>query len=129
MLTIIRGLPGSGKSTLAKLLLNSGEVDSHYEADMYHVKDGVYVFNRENLKKAHEWCLKATRRSLADNECVVVSNTFVKMWELKAYEDLAKEFKVPLNVIECRGSFRSIHGVPQDVLDQMASNYELYVDA
>ena len=50
-LIIIRGIPGSGKTTMAK----SYQGYSHYEADMFFMKDGVYNFDRAKIKNAHNW--------------------------------------------------------------------------
>ena len=51
-LFLVRGLPGAGKSTFVKHL---GDC-VHLEADMYFLKNGEYVFNKDELKDAHLWC-------------------------------------------------------------------------
>jgi predicted kinase len=73
-LTLIRGLPGSGKSTLAR------KIDAvHLEADMFFIdRAGVYTFQPEQLKKAHQWCQSQCESLLKQKQSVVVYNTFIK---------------------------------------------------
>lgn len=82
-LTLIRGLPGSGKSTLAKTL-----DAQHFEADMYFINEkGEYCYNGDKIGEAHEWCQQQVEKALAANQDVVVANTFVRLWEMKAYKN------------------------------------------
>ncbi len=115
-LYLVRGLPGSGKSTLAKLL----PFDSHFEADMFFIKDGEYKFDHTKIKEAHAWCQEQTRLALERDETVVVSNTFVKKWEMEPYLKM-----YPKAVIHTAdGSFKNIHGVPDEVILRMKENWE-----
>ncbi|WP_261889397.1 AAA family ATPase [Vibrio cortegadensis] len=119
-LTLIRGLPGSGKSTLAKSL-----PAKHVEADMYFVNDaGTYEFNASKLKQAHEWCQKQTDEWLKAGESVVVANTFVCHWEMKAYQRLAKKHRVELCIIVCRESYNNIHGVDAATVARMKRQWQ-----
>ncbi len=106
-LTLIRGLPGSGKSTLAKTLKGV-----HLEADMYFVNsNGEYQYRPEAIGDAHQWCQNQTDYWLNQGKNVVVSNTFVKHWEMSVYKKLARKYKAKLVFFVCRESYGNIHGV------------------
>lgn len=123
-LVLIRGLPGSGKSTLAKKWVNE-EGYTHFEADMYFVDaNGEYLFEPQLLHEAHKWCQQQTKLALKRNQNVVVSNTFVQRWEITPYAKLAKQLKVELEVIECRGDFGSIHDVPEETIIKMKRRWQ-----
>lgn len=120
-LILIRGLPGSGKSTLAKELLAKGLVNSHFEADMFHIQaDGTYVYDVTKAREAHAWCLEMTKLSLEHGKRVVVSNTFVTRSEIWPYLYLG----YPTEVLVAQGMWPSIHGVPEDVLVSMKARWE-----
>ena len=120
-LTLIRGLPGSGKSTLAKMIQRSSVKTMHYEADMFHMLHGMYIFDPSKVKKAHQWCQDKTRKSLEKGWDVVVSNTFTTVKEMDPYLKMPSD---KFQIIECKGSFGSIHNVPKDVLIRMAERWE-----
>ncbi len=120
-LLLVRGLPGSGKSTLAKNLIGWYW---HLETDQFWMKDGVYTFERERLREAHQWCLDEAERLLKRGFSPVVSNTFTTLRELRPYFELAKKFDVVPTVILCQNAFGSIHNVPQDVYDAMSERFE-----
>jgi predicted kinase len=128
-LTLIRGLPGSGKSTLAKKMqLDSqgrGEDLVHLEADMFFIDDnGVYCFQPLLISKAHQWCQQQCALFLKQKNSVVVSNTFVKQWELKAYRQLAKQYKAKLAILTCTGSYQNIHEVPESTIKKMKRQWQ-----
>ena len=120
MLILIRGLPGSGKSTLAKGYAGF----KHYEADQFFMRNGEYAFEPARIKEAHQWCQETTANSLLRGENVVVSNTFVKCWEMKPYIDMAENFGIELKIITASGAFQNVHGVPAEVLERMRANWE-----
>ena len=94
-LIIIRGIPGSGKSTMAKKMVAEGQADTHWETDMFFLNErGEYIFNRNQLSDAHRKCQEKVRQDLEYNRRVIVSNTFVKKWEMQPYIDMAKELDV-----------------------------------
>ena len=125
-LYIIRGLPGSGKSTLAKQMLDCGMVKLHVEADLFMVdKDGNYKFEARKLGECHEKCKNLVEWGLKNNLSVVVSNTFVKRWEMSAYFQLADFYKVRVFVMICQGSFANVHGVPAAKVLEMQRKFEL----
>jgi predicted kinase len=119
-LTLVRGVSGSGKSTYAKSL----GIPAHFEADMYFYKDGEYRFNPRQLGDAHAWCRAMTEQHLRANHDVVVSNTFIKKWEIQPYIDLANELGIPYEVVELKTSYGNIHGVPEEKIKQMQENWE-----
>ncbi|CAH0525657.1 AAA family ATPase [Vibrio hippocampi] len=119
-LTLIRGLPGSGKSTLAKTL--SGH---HLEADMFFVdQQGEYQFDLERLPAAHLWCQQQTERLLAEGKDVVVSNTFVRRWEMKPYQQLATKYRAELQVVVCSGNYPNVHGVSTTTIEKMRRRWQ-----
>lgn len=122
-LVLIRGLPGSGKSTMAKALARAGF--EHFEADTYHLNNkGDYCFDRANVKAAHEWCQKETRKALEDGKRVVVSNTFTQLWEMAPYFEMAKALGIEPNVLEAKGNWQNVHNVPAEVMEQMRTRWE-----
>ena len=125
-LILIRGLPGSGKSTLAKKeFRNKGFI--HYEADMFFERTGEYIFDPSKLKDAHAWCQKVTKYALGYGGKVVVSNTFVRLWEIQPYLDIAEEAGcLKVKVIKCVGNYGSVHGVPLETIERMKRNWEDY---
>jgi predicted kinase len=120
-LVLVRGISGSGKSTYAKSL----DIQNHFEADMYFYDlEGNYNFDSSKLKQAHEWCKKKTREVLEHGVDVVVSNTFIRKWEIQPYIDLANELGIPYEVVEMKTYYGNIHGVPEEKIVQMKENWE-----
>ena len=119
-LLLIRGIPGSGKSTIAKTY----EAYKHFEADMYFIDNEMYRFNHKLLTASHEWCQEQTRKALVAGHSVVVSNTFIKLWEMRRYEVMAKQLSIPLRVIVARGKYKSIHDIKPEKINQMRRNFE-----
>lgn len=119
-IVLIRGLPGSGKSTMARKM----EGYIHLEADMFLTVDGVYVYNASIVKDAHDWCVASAKKLLEQGLHVVVSNTFVKTWELQRYIDLG----FPFRIIEMQDRWPNIHGVPEDKIEAMARGWQQLPD-
>lgn len=115
-IVLIRGLPGSGKSTLAKSMKGY----EHFEADMFLLVDGVYIYDASKVKAAHDWCVAKAKESLEKGLNVVISNTFVKVWEMDRYVQLG----FPYRIIEMQNLWKNIHGVPKDKVDEMAKRWE-----
>lgn len=117
-LVLVRGLPGSGKSTMAKKFEEEGYV--HLEADQYFYEYGDGKFVHSMLPRAHEWCLKETKKLLRRGLKVVVSNTFSRKWEIQPYLNLTDSHLV----LTARGEFQSVHGVPPEAIDRMKRRWE-----
>jgi predicted kinase len=120
-LVLIRGLPGSGKSTIARTMTGY----KHFEADMYFEKNGSYLFEAEKLQRAHDWCYESTSEALKAGYKVVVSNTFVQLWELNSYLRLASSLDIDCQVVHAVGSWESIHNVPEFTVARMRDRWEL----
>lgn len=122
-LYIVRGIPGSGKSTLAKKLVPPYR---HCESDMFFMKDGEYLFVPSKIKEAHEWCLgKVSEMMLGFSDCAV-SNTFCCSWEYKPYVMAARKAGYDVQIIDCHGEWKDVHGVPEHTLKNMRSKWEPY---
>lgn len=127
VLYLIRGVPGAGKSHLAAFL---AERCCRHEADDYFmVEHGKgkfkYVFDVDKLPEAHAACLDAVKKNIADCQPkIVVANTFVKKDEMKAYYDLAKEHGYEVVEIIVKSNFKSVHGVPKDIVERMKTEFE-----
>lgn len=123
-ITLVRGLPGSGKSTFAKLLANARCV--HLEADMFfELGDCGYQFDASKLKDAHAWCQHQVELAMADADDVVVSNTFVKRWEMQAYINLAMKYGYRVIEVTVNGNHGSIHNVPEATIERMRLSWEV----
>jgi predicted kinase len=119
-LFLIRGLPGSGKSTFAKTL-----GVPVFEADDWFVSPaGEYLFSKEELPLAHNYCMGRTVLALASGSDVAVSNTFTQKWEMRDYLELAKQLGATVVVYKCISQYENIHGVPKDKVAKMASRWE-----
>jgi tRNA uridine 5-carbamoylmethylation protein Kti12 len=123
---IFRGIPGTGKSTRARALqqiLDQAAECFHFEADMYFMRDGEYMFNAAELRYAHEWCQKMTLNKLSLNHPVIVSNTFTTWKEIKPYVEMARKLQVEVLITSCETEYGSVHNVPVDKLDEMRRRY------
>lgn len=123
-LIIVRGLPGSGKTTFAKQVAANNDYH-HYEADdFFMTPEGQYVYEASRIKDAHFWCQKKVEETMAKSEPVIVSNTFVKNWEMEPYFVLAEKYKYRITIYETKGDYGSIHSVPTEAIERMRKNWE-----
>lgn len=121
MLMLIRGLPGSGKSTLAQTLKDRGAIDAFHEADQYfYNSQGQYEWDPLYLLDAHDWCRTQVEQSLDQGLRVAVSNTTLRLRDIRAFVEIARDFDaLPLQVITMRSEYGSIHGVPDETIERM----------
>ena len=121
-LVLIRGLPGSGKSTMARAM--TGFI--HCEADkFFECETGEYRYDPEKLKDSHEWCQREVLNALENRKSVVVSNTFVKLWEMEPYLKMAKKLGIESQVVEATGNWPNVHGIHKEIVDRMRRTWEM----
>lgn len=100
-LFLIRGLPGSGKTTFAKKLIKPYDNPVHLEADMYFEINGVYTWDSSKLGLAHGWCMNYAETAMrTGSDCVVVSNTFTRRWEMDFYIRAAEKYGYEVSIIK-----------------------------
>lgn len=119
-LVIIRGISGSGKSTYAKSLVGY----KHFEADEFFMVDGVYKYDPKFIKCAHEWCFANTLKALLEGDCVCVSNTFTRIFEMQRYFDITFLMDIKILVREMKTEYTNTHGVPPKVIQSMKDRWE-----
>jgi len=117
-LYLVRGVPGSGKTTYARSL----GLPNHFEADMWFESNGGY--DHSKIKIAHEWCKAQTLAALKAEQDVVVSNTFIKLWEMDFYQEAANKVDAEVIITKMTGSWPNVHGIPQNVVDAMMLRFE-----
>jgi len=127
-LTLVRGVPGSGKTTTAQKMVD--DKTDHFEADMFFTdRDGNYNYNPRKKSNAHKWCQKKVKKALKAGRNVVVSNTFLKRWEMEPYIEMAIDTGADLQYITCEGGYQNIHGVPEERVEAMRDNLEEFEEA
>ncbi len=122
-LILVRAPSGYGKSTYVKKNFSSY---AHFEADMFFIREGEYRFDRTKLGSAHMWCQTMTKQALRSGKNVVVSNTSTTLKELKDYIKIAEECKALVRVIRLAKQFQNVHGVPNDVVENMKARMQDY---
>lgn len=123
-LVLIRGIPGSGKSTTARKMREKNPEYVHIEADMFFMRDGVYMFDASKLGAAHAWCQARTEAELRAGKTVIVSNTFTTIKELRPYFEIARRVLGTYPVVHtCHGKFENVHGVPPEKIKQMSDRF------
>jgi predicted kinase len=91
---------------------------------MCFIRNGEYIFDPKEIKAAHDWCQQSAMRALSSGMDVVVSNTFVRLWEMNWYLASARDHGHETKVLVTTGNYTNTHGVPQAVIDRMRLNWE-----
>ena len=130
-LILLRGIPGSGKTTFAEETWPDFLV---LEADKYfYDKEGNYNFDASKLGEAHRWCRDQVEIYMQDSLLndqfyreIIVSNTFIKEWEMAAYFELAKKYgyRVFSLVVEKRHGGRNVHGIEDSRVEKMKREFQ-----
>ena len=125
-LYLIRGISGSGKTTLAHNLSQGLYDVAVISADDFFTDvNGVYHFDPEKLKAAHEHCQKRCENNMevrAHN--IVVHNTFTRQWELNPYKEFARKYGYTIFEIICNNDFGNIHNVPIETINKQKERFE-----
>lgn len=122
VLYIIRGVPGSGKSTIAHKL-----TDYVAEADMFMFENGEYKWSKDKLHMAHKKCEELVEQYMIENKNkIAVSNTCIKVKEMKPYLKLAEKYGYSVEIIELNGGYKSIHNVPETTMERMKQTFQPY---
>lgn len=100
-LVLVRGLSGSGKTDLANVIVGEGNDRAKIAMDDYfYDNEGNFKFLPQELKNAHEWCLRGCHAHMKDGlEVVVVHNVFTRKWEVDPYIDLAEKEGYKVHII------------------------------
>jgi len=131
-LILLRGPSGTGKSTIANTLSASC-----HETDNFFVNEkGVYSFEASLITRAHKWNQQEVRKKmLCKAPLVIVSNTFIKHWEMSPYLNLAKELGYDVKIIRTPGPWqadvlfkRNKHNVPFHVIQRQINSFQPHKD-
>ena len=114
ILTLIRGLPGSGKSELARAIFVNQRDCLHFETDHFFINEkGEYKFDSSKIDDAALDCKNKTEKAMAMGcSQIVVSNCFLRLFQLKDYYDLAKKYDYVVQEIVCVAPFLDVHNIP-----------------
>lgn len=120
-LYIVRGVPGSGKSTWVRNNLHI----KPFEADDFFMRDGVYRYIPDMVPRAHEFCKRRCENAMIEGqEIIAVANTFTRKWEYSKYIELAEKYGYEIVIHVCKGNYKNIHNVPDDVITKMRERFE-----
>ena len=129
-LILVRGVSGSGKTTFTEEFVKN--VSLSIATDDFFVLDGMYTFDHNYLDEYHQRCIDSVESEMkspsTERYCnIVVHNTFTMEWEMKAYSDLAEKYgyNVYRFVMENTHKSKSIHNVPEDVVQAQRDRFEI----
>jgi predicted kinase len=128
-LYFLQGCPGQGKSTFAKKLADKyGLVIC--SADNYHIKNGVYNWDRNKIGAAHADCYNKCVEELMAGKDVIVDNTSLSWREISKYADLTDKYNSlfyiyrPLHNLSIDELvIRNTHNVPRETIVSMINRF------
>lgn len=131
---LMHGLPGSGKSTKAREL--AGTQGQVFSTDDYFMFEGKYVWNRNNIGKAHLWNQRRSLEAIkAGIPIVVIDNTNTTIKELRSYIPHIKECMLrgyQVIIVEPDTVWamdieellkKNTHNVPKEAIEKMKARY------
>lgn len=140
ILICLRGAPGSGKSYLARSIIDrtmQGDYDNHiFSTDdfFYDKRSKQYIFDRNRLGQAHESNqFRVAQRAMNGWSPIIIDNTNMKWWEMFPYFKTATQYNYIIKILEPNTPWRisvgklaqrNKHGVDQEAIARMLSNYE-----
>lgn len=140
ILICMRGAPGSGKSYLAKSIIDRtmhGDYDNHiFSTDdfFYDKRTKRYNYDRSKLSQAHDSNqFRVAQRAMNGWSPIIVDNTNMKWWEMFPYFKSAAQNSYIIKILEPNTPWRisvgklaqrNKHGVEEDAIARMLSNYE-----
>jgi predicted kinase len=132
---LIRGLSGSGKTTLATAIVSDLPSRASICVDDFFVgDDGVYKFEADRLKEAHDWCVEETDLIAQEGYAiVVVHNTFTRKWEADPYFKIAEKHGYAVQVVSLYDSGfndralseRCVHGISEKAIQAQRKRWDL----
>jgi predicted ABC-type ATPase len=119
---IVRGVAGSGKTTYVKKNFPNM---LHIETDMLCMQDGKYNWNKTLSDRRHKCARDIVKLALDMNADVVVSNTFIRKWELDQYINMVP-IGYDIKVYRMCSWYGSTHDVPKETIIRMTKTFEDY---
>lgn len=123
ILRLMRGAPGSSKSTSAKRMFPGTLL---LENDMFLISDDQYKWSKERVRAGIDLCMKMTKMALENGSDVVVANTFTKRRFVESYRQLAEKYGANFEVYRCRGNYKNVHGLDDNMVESFKKSMEDY---
>lgn len=83
-----------------------------------------YEFNPKRLHYCHTKCREKCEKAMQDGLAVIVSNTSLTHSERRPYHFLAAKYEYDVQEIFIKSPFKSVHGVPEEKIEQMKKRLE-----